>query len=152
MLEEVMRYIDNRFDRDEHGRYYGVVEGEFAIDGGVLEIDGLLDGQYFWLEGSAMNDGLHQWPATDLADEVFSGRVVFLRVPPSVSALASEIEAWNSANSEVINSPYQSESFGGYSYAKASGGSQGNEPPAAAWQVQFGARLRPFRKLSRDWV
>ena len=152
MLEEVLRYVNNRFDRDSHGRWHGVVEGAFTASDGELELDGMADGQYFWVEGSAPNDGLHPHGGGDMEDEEWEGRVVFLRVPRSVVALADEIAAWCEANAETIDSPYQSESFGGYSYTKASGGSGGDILPSAAWQAQFGARLRPFRKIARDWV
>ena len=152
MLEEVLRYIDNRFDRDRNGDPVGSAAGCFAVSGGTLEVDGLLNGQYFWVEGSALNDGLHLYPDEHMQDEEFTGRVVFLRVPRAVVDLADEIAAWNIANAGTIASPYQSESFGGYSYSKAQGAASGNEAPAAAWQLQFGAKLRPYRKLSRDWV
>jgi hypothetical protein len=152
MLEELMRYVNNRFDRDPDGSYVGAAEGAFSVSSGALSVDGLANGQWFWVEGSALNDGLHRYPDTGMSDESFEGRVVFLRVPRNVVELAAEIQEWCDANSDAIGGPYQSESFGGYSYQKAQGGSQGNETPAAAWQLQFGARLRPFRKLSRDWV
>lgn len=152
MLEEVMRYVNNRFDRDRYGMEVGSLNGEFTIVDGTVFIPGLKNGQWFWVEGSDLNDGLHKYPATDMADETFEGRVVFLRVPQSLVSLADEIAAWNEANATTVNSPYSSESFGGYSYSKATGATSGNEMPAAAWQVQFGARLRPYRKLSRDWV
>lgn len=152
MLEQVMRYINNRFDRDASGAAYGSKYGTFTVEDGSLEIDGLLDGQYFWVEGSVLNDGLHQYPASNLSDETFSGEIIYLVVPPAVSSIVSEIDAWIAANGDAVNGPYQSESFGGYSYTKASGGSEGNEMPSAAWQTQFGARLRPWRKLSREWV
>lgn len=152
MLEEVLRYINNRFDRDSSGVAYGSKSGTFTIEGGSLEVDGLLEGQYYWVEGSALNDGLHLHPSSDMRDETFSGTVVFLVIPNSVVDMAAEIEAWNAANSEVVNSPLQSESFGGYSYTRAGGGSEGNQTPSAAWQLQYGARLRPYRKLSREWV
>ena len=152
MLEEVLRYINNRFDRDANGDYVGSADGEFSVSDGTLAVDGLLEGQYFWVEGSALNDGLHLYPPSGMSDETFEGRVVFLRVPKAVVDLADEIEAWNQANSSVVDSPLQSESFGGYSYTKAGGGAQGNETPAAAWQLHFGARLRPYRKLARYWV
>lgn len=152
MLEEAMRYVNNRFDRDRDGVAIGSLNGEFTASGGSMFVPGLKDGQWFWVEGSDLNDGLHQYPADDLVDETFKGRVVFLRVPKAFRELADEIEEWCTANADAIGGPYQSESFGGYSYSKATGGTQGNEMPAAAWQVQFGARLRPYRKLSRDWV
>ena len=143
MLEELLRYVNNRF---ECGSYRASFDTSAGID-----VPGLLEGQYYWVEGSALNDGLHRHPADDLVPEEFDGRVVMLAVPRALSELAAEIEEWQESNAQALASPYQSESFGGYSYSKASGGSQGNETPAAAWQLQFGARLRPFRKLSRDW-
>ena len=152
MLEEAMRYVNNRFDRDAQGNWVGSRSGAFSIADGSLEIVGVPEGQYYWVEGSALNDGLHRMGDSDMDDEDFEGRVVLLRVPKAFSELCAEIAAWNEANASVLDSPLQSESFGGYSYSKASGGAQGNETPAAGWQLHFGARLRPFRKLSRDWV
>lgn len=152
MLEEMLRWINNRFDCGADGTPYGSVEGTFAIEDGGLTVDGLKDGQYFWVEGSVLNDGLHRYPAEDMADEEFEGRVVFLRVPRAVAAIAEEAEAWCEANADAVAGPYQSESFGGYSYTKATGSTNGNEAPAAAWQLQFGSRLRQWRKISRDWA
>ena len=151
-LEEVLRYVNNRFDCDSSGAPVGSAEGTFSIEGGSLEVDGLLEGQYFWVEGSALNDGLHLYPDSDMSDEEFEGRVVFLRVPRILVDLADEMEVWNAEYADMVDSPLQSESFGGYSYTKATGGQSGNVSPAAAWQLHFGARLRPYRKLSRDWV
>lgn len=152
MLEEVLRYINNRFDRDGNGVAYGSESGTFTVDGGSLDADGLIEGQYFWIEGSILNDGLHLYPDSDLQDETFYGRIVYLAIPRAVVEIADEIEQWNASNADTVNSPLQSESFGGYSYTRASGGAQGNEMPSAAWQLQYGARLRPYRKLSREWV
>lgn len=152
MLEEVLRYINNRFDNDSKGNPYGSKSGTIRIEDGTVEVDGLYDGQYFWVEGSALNDGLHLYPDTDMRDEVFTGRIVYLVIPNAVVDLAAQVGMWCERNADAINSPLQSESFGGYSYTRASGGSTGNETPPAAWQVQFGSRLRPYRKLSRDWI
>lgn len=144
MLEEVLRYVNNRFERNAW-------DGTFSVAGGVLDADGILEGQYYWVEGSVLNDGLHLHPAGDLRDEKWDGRIVALAVPRAVAELADEISQWCEANAQALASPYQSESFGGYSYTKASA-AQGAETPAAAWQLHFGARLRPYRKLARDWV
>lgn len=152
MLEDVMRYINNRFDADAHGVPYGSDWGEFSIQDGSLDAGGLSAGEYYWIEGSMLNDGLHLHPAEDLLDETFEGRLVHLRVPNAVVAIADEAEAWIAQNADALNGPYQSESFGGYSYTRASGSVSGNEMPSAAWQVQFGSRLRQWRKLGRDWV
>lgn len=152
MLEELMRYVNNRFDRDGMGYPYGSAEGEFTIQGGTLEVGNLLNGQYFWVEGSVLNDGLHMYPDLNMQDETFTGRIVFLIVPNSVVDLAAEIDSWLESNAVQLSGPYESESFGGYSYKLATGNAQGNENPASAWQVKFGSRLRPYRKLNRDWV
>ena len=151
MLEQVLRYINNRFDHDSKGIAYGCKQGEFAIEDGFLKVDGLLDGQYFWVEGSTLNDGLHLYPDWDMQDETFDGRIIFLVIPNAVVDIAAQAEQWCDKNAEVIDSPLKSESFGGYSYTRADA-STGSETPSEAWQVRFGARLRPFRKLSRDWV
>lgn len=145
MLEEVLRYINNRFEIDQ-------LHGIFTVEGGEIELTDIKEGQYFWVEGSVFNDGLHQHPDYGMRDEEFEGSVWLLAVPDAVVGIAAEIREWNGKNTDIVSSPYQSESFGGYSYSKAQGGVQGNETPPAAWQTQFGARLRPFRKLSRDWL
>lgn len=146
MLEEVMRYINNRFEKG------GSLPGKYAVEGGFLEVPSLADGQWFWVEGSALNDGLHQYPAEDLQDEEFVGRVVPLAVPRGLVDLADEIEAWCDANAEAMAGPYQSESFGGYSYTKASSLTGAATDAGTGWQSVFGPRLRHWRKLSSDWV
>lgn len=152
MLEKVMRFVNNRFDRDGDGIAIGSLYGEFQASGGTMAVPGLKDGQWFWIECSSLNDGLHQYPADDLEDETFEGRVVFLRVPRAFQELCADIEAWTAENAKALDGPYDSESFGGYSYNKARGGSQGNETALDGWKLHFAAELRPYRKLSRDWV
>ena len=147
-----MRYVNNRFDRRADGSAVGGVSGALSVSGGTISLDGIAEGQFFWVEGSSLNDGLWQYPPDSMSDEDFDGSAVFLAVPRAFASLCAEIAEWERENSGVLSSPLQSESFGGYSYSKASGGSQGNEAPAAAWQLQYGALLRPYRKLSRDWV
>lgn len=83
-----------------------------------------------------------------LTDEVFSGAVWAMAVPPAVIALSQEIDAWIAANREALDSPYQSESFGGYSYSKSSVGSGTGGTGAYGWQVQFSNRLNPYRRVS----
>lgn len=150
MLEEMMRYVNNRFDRDARGNLYGVLSGDISIEDGVLDAE-IPEGRYFWVEGSLSNDGIHN-SKSGLTDEEFTGRIILLSVPPAFISIASEIETWLEKNADALNGPYQSESFGGYSYTFSGGGSSNDESSPAAWQVRFGARLRPWRKLSRDWV
>jgi hypothetical protein len=49
---------------------------------------------------------------------------------------------WELANADSINSPYQSESFGGYSYSKESGGEGGMN-----WKTHFANELWKWRKI-----
>lgn len=142
MLTEICNEIHNYFYKAED-----VVEGEFTISGGSIEsLDFLKQGQYFLIAGSTFNDGVWKYGVTSTAmvSETFKGKICPMAVPQAIIALDSEIAAWITENGAAINSPYQSESFGGYSYSKASGadGSSG-----ATWQNQFASRLRPYRKV-----
>ena len=79
-----------------------------------------------------------------LQDETFDGAVWALAVLKAVVELAGEIAAWQEKYGAVVDSPYTSESFGGYSYSKAGGTESGG---AGGWQAAFRARLNPYRKL-----
>ena len=141
MLTDLFAYLKNYFiDPDED-----IHTGDYVIENGSIDLPFLLDGQYFRLVGSRLNDGVWQYPATQLLDEGFSGAVWALRVPPSLIALAAEIEDWQNANAAVLASPYQSESFGGYTYTKKGAGSETGA--TYSWQNQFAARLNPYRRL-----
>ena len=145
MLEEVLRNLNNWFEVP--GKR---LTGFFQVEGGALTLpDGwLLDGQYFLVSGSVMNDGLHQWPAYDLVDEGFEGEVQALAVPMAVQDLADRIETWWEKYGRAAESPYQSESFGGYTYTKASGnGSQGGSQGRLTWRDAFRSELNRWRKL-----
>jgi len=143
MLTELCAELKNYFLRD---RDADIHYGEYTISGGSIDLPFLLNGQYFRIVGSVMNDGVYQYPVSDLADEVFTGAVWSMAVPPSVIDLAAEIKAWNEANAVTLASPYTSESFGGYSYTKASGNSASGG--AYSWKDQFASRLSKWRRLS----
>lgn len=137
MLEQVLGELHNWFVRE-------VVGGDFTISGGQLLLPngpGLLDGQYLRVVGSVLNDGLHQWPAADLADEEFHGEVWALAVPQEVVDLAGVIDDWDAKNAP---GPYVSESFGGYSYTRATNASTGQ---AATWRDRFRQELNRWRKV-----
>ena len=139
MLEQVLMNIRNWFPVKG-----GIYSGTFTIKDGGITLPFLADGQYFRICGSVFNDGLHQYPATDLVDEEFSGAIWELAIPPAVVDLADEIGAWQEKNGEASASPYQSESFGGYSYSKATDSVSGG---AVTWQSAFRSRLNAYRKL-----
>lgn len=144
MLTELCAELKNYFLRD---READIHYGEYTISGGSIDLPFLLNGQYFRIVGSVLNDGVYQYPVDGLTDEEFSGAVWAMAVPPSVIALAADIEAWNAKNAEALASPYTSESFGGYSYTKASGASSGGSG-AFTWRDQFASRLAKWRRLS----
>lgn len=140
MLEQILTHIHNWFQ-------IGIYPGTYTISDGGITLPFLQDGQYFRIVGSLFNDGLHQYgPAMEmLRDETFDGAVWALAVPKAVVELAVEIFAWQEKYGAIIDSPYTSESFGGYSYSKASGA--GDSTGSGGWQSAFRARLNPYRKL-----
>ncbi len=140
MLEQVLTHIHNWFQAD-------IRHGTYTIQDGGITLPFLRNGQYFRIVGSLFNDGLHQYgPSMELLqDETFDGAVWALAVPKAVVELAGEITAWQEKYKDTVESPYTSESFGGYSYSKASGA--GDSTGSGGWQAAFRARLNPYRKL-----
>ena len=61
--------------------------------------------------------------------------------------LASEIEMWQEKNGEASVGIYQSESFGGYSYTRATDTKTGG---IVTWETVFRSRLNPYRKLREN--
>ena len=117
--------------------------GTFTISGGSISpSDFLQDGQYYRIVGSVFNDGVHRHPAHDLTDETFDGSVWAMAVPPAVVELLQKIQEFEAA---AANSPtaYTSESFGGYSYTKAT---DENGLPVG-WRSVFRSELNKWRKL-----
>ena len=142
ILTEICEYLNNYFWEKK-------ISGNFTISDGAIEAIGLKDGQYFRIIGSTFNDGVHIYPATDLKDEEFEGSVWAMAVPATVIAIASDIKDWQtlygSADSSAM-SPFNSESFAGYSYSK-SGSGNANSGSNTTWQDVFGGRLNKYRKL-----
>lgn len=144
MLTELCAELNNYFLTHHDADIY---LGEYTIEGGTITLtdDIVIDGQYFRIVGSRLNDGVYQYPATGLADEKFDGAIWAMSVPPTFIALAEEIAGWVDANATALAGPYASESFGGYSYTKASTKNGGGG--AYGWQDQFATRLNPYRRL-----
>lgn len=138
MLTEICAELRNYFEVP-NGRHFGT----FEISGGsIAPLDFLQVGQYFRIIGSVFNDGVHQFGAEALTDETFEGAVWAMAVPPDVIALSEEIAAYCDSDGAKAT-PYTSESFGGYSYTKATGE---NGAPLS-WQEVFRSRLHKWRKL-----
>lgn len=144
MLDAICRELNNYF---ETNKYFG----RFIISDGTIDLSDLIangslqEGQYFRIVGSVFNDGIYQYPASDLHDETFEkGAIWTLALPKELVELSAEIENWNEKNRNVISSPFQSESFGGYSYTKASGN---NSNGTFTWKDQFASQLSHWRKI-----
>jgi hypothetical protein len=160
MLTELCAYLKNYFLVDYRNIDKRIHYGTFTIENGRIQpLDFLQDGQYYRIVGSVFNDGVWQYHPPDeqteeteesaMEDEVFSGSIWAMNIPPKVVALAHDIEAWIAANSASVDSPYQSESFGGYSYSLKSGSSAvAGGSDIFGWQSQFAAQLAPYRRLS----
>lgn len=152
MLDNVCKYCRNYFikpDRIYTGTF-SIADGAITSDIGGKSVtlsDMVKPGQYYLIAGSDLNDGIHQSGREDdaLDDETFYGSVFPLSIPKAFLALVSEIAGWQTKNGEIVTSVFSSESFGGYSYTKASGLS--SESGAASWQNAFQGRLIPYRKL-----
>ena len=149
MIEQICAFIHNFFVAEK-------ISGTFTITGGVLTVPELVNGQYFRIIGSRLNDGVYLYPATAeqgkppiLADETFNGEIWDMRPPRSFITLVGEIEAWVGKYGDAVNGPYQSESFGGYSYSLKSGNTASGttDSNAGSWQGVFKTRLNQWRKI-----
>ena len=141
MLEAVLTHLKNWFVVP-----CGVHEGMYTIKNSTLELPFLQNGQYYRICGSVFNDGLHKYGDIQdkLQNETFTGTVWALAIPKAVIDLAVTIEEWQTKNGETVTSPFTSESFGGYSYTKATDSTTG---AVATWETVFRAQLNPYRKL-----
>lgn len=138
MLENVLRHLKNWFCRTIHS-------GTYTISIGQIDLPFLRSGQYFRIIGSVFNDGVYQYnDELTLTDETFTGEIWALAIPRALLDTVEEIEAWEAKNGETVSGPYTSESFGGYSYTKATDAQTGG---AVTWQGTFRSRLNIWRKI-----
>lgn len=143
MLSELCQELRNWFDRGQPriGGAFEISEGKI-VDRAFTDV--IKPNQYFRIIGSVFNDGVYKYTDTlVLIDELFVGSIWLMAVPKEVVDLSNEIDTWVTNYGSAINSPYTSESFGGYSYTKASNASGGN----VSWQSTFALRLNKWRKL-----
>jgi hypothetical protein len=142
MLTELCAEVRNYFLGADPMR--NIHQGTYTISGGAIApLDFLTEGQYFRIVGSTFNDGVHQYPASDLTDESFAGAVWAMAVPPAVIGLAVEIEKYK-AETEKKLSGYSSESFGGYSYTKFTD----SHGAPLSWEKAFAGRLNKYRRMN----
>ena len=153
MLQAILEYCHNYFVSE-------TTSGTWTIaNGAISPAPTLKEGQRFLIAGSDLNDGVYTWHEAGVkndddtvragfAAEVFTGAICGLAVPPQLVALAAEIALWVGKYGDVMTSPYQSESFGGYSYTRASGSASAGGTGAAGWEDVFASRLNRWRKVA----
>ena len=146
MLSELCQELKNWFDRGQPKLY-----GDFEITEGKITdedfLEAIQNNQYFRIIGSVFNDGVYKYTDDlELVNESFKGSIWLMAIPKEVITLSEDIDKWLAEYGEAVNSPYASESFGGYSYTKASGGSSGNSS-GPSWQSVFASKLNMWRKI-----
>jgi hypothetical protein len=139
VLETVLMHLKNWFVVKVHS-------GIYEIENNALELPFLQNGQYYRICGSVFNDGLHKYGDTTdvLTDETFTGTVWALAIPKAIIELSEKIDEWQTKNANAVESPFSSESFGGYSYTKATDSETGG---FATWETVFKKQLNQYRKL-----
>lgn len=146
MLTQICAEIKNYFSLNED-RFIGDFE---IVDGNIMPPVPIQENQYYRIVGSVFNDGVHEYDDLLTDETKFHGAIWLMRVPQDVIDLATEVEEWQGkygdVNSQVM-SPYQSESFGGYSYSKISGTSGSGGVSGYSWKDAFASRLNVYRKV-----
>ena len=148
MLTEICGYLHNWFCEDEDIVVGTIVVGdsEITVPYGVIQ-----PGQYIRIVGSVFNDGVWKYGEAEFTPEEYEGALYLMKVPKKVIDIAQEMSEWQSkyggVNSKSM-SPFNSESFAGYSYSKSAGGGfgEGQADPNSVFSV-YGARLAQWRKL-----
>lgn len=146
ILEQVLGSIHNWFERESFP------VKECSVTGGVLPASvPIPDGVWYRIQGSYLNDGMHLKgdESEGLVDETFDGTITTHVIPKALLSIVEEISAWSESKGIEANGPYQSESFGGYSYTmKGSSTASGTNAPSTGWRAVFAGRLNQWRKLA----
>lgn len=146
-IDDVCAEVKNYFIRE-------ILIDDYAVSSGVLTPSVDTEAKYIRIVGSMFNDGVHDLTDTNdkLTDEsTFHGAVWIMAVPKDFIDLYGEIKDWQTANGGVNSaamSPFQSESFGGYSYSKGAGGSGSDgQSSIPTWQSMYASRLNKYRRV-----
>jgi hypothetical protein len=142
MLDKILREL-GWYRHPDSRRVADKKFGKFTIEGGkIAPSDFLGEKDYYRIIGSKHNDGLYQYPNSDLTDEVFDGAVWVMRIPPAVVTLAQDIKKYTESDAGKP-SAYISESFGGYSYTKATN----SKGVPQSWKQVFADELDALRMI-----
>jgi hypothetical protein len=150
MIESLLREINNFFVRD---RYTGDSISSKAI--GIDGTENYIAGQYVYLSGTALSDGVYKISTVDSDEIVLDEEVVgdlknesgsdfyiyTLAIPNALLKLKTEIEAFKETRAKAVDS----ESLGDYS-VKYSSGNQGD----TSWKGAFESELNEYRLMYLD--
>lgn len=142
MLTLICNYLNNWFSNEKYIGNIHIANGVFYLNSQQINIS---DGQYFRIVGSLASDAVYKYGTDELEDEDFDGAIWLMRVPPDVVDIAAELKEWMDkyGADSAAYSPFNSETFGGYSYSKGTSASGG----AIGWQGVFASRLARYKKL-----
>lgn len=145
MLEMVLSHLRNWFVRKSKIFYECTIEnGELP----VLASAYIPEGAFYRMEGSYFNEGLHIRGNDGLDDETSDIKISVLAIPDAVIRLSQDIAEWQDKHGNVADSPYNSESFGGYEYTLKGYSRYGStSAQASGWRLTFQDRLNPWRKM-----
>lgn len=154
MLTELCQYLKNWFELDQISGKVTITDGNITVVSDSLLYGGsvptIQTGQYIHIEGSVYNNGVFQYEEDQLTDETFNGTIWLMGVPKAIIDLDAEITEWRQKYEAVGSpamSPFNSESFKGYSYSKGTVSSGAGAESALGWQTVFYNRLAPWRKI-----
>lgn len=141
-MNKILSYLKNYFYRFGEKGTYAITDNQIEVRGNYVA------GQYIRLTGSLLNDRVvkvenvedNTITLTEAINEVFDGAIYSLAIPRELIELAEEIKAYEK---DTPKGGYVSESFGNYSYSKATGQNGG----VANWKDVFKDELKPYRKI-----
>lgn len=149
MIGEICAEIKNYFTYEEDKHI-----NDWVISNGQVSPSLDFPTDYIRIVGSRLNDGVHKRGENgfNLVDESFHGGIWIMSPSADFLELVEEIKSWQDANGKIDSanmSPFQSESFGGYSYSKGSNyrANSGNSAPVVTWQSQYANRLSIYRRI-----
>ena len=149
MISEICAELHNYFLRDYSYPDQFLHSGAYVIaNGRIQSLPFLKEGQYYRIVGSTFNDGVHKYgdALETLTDETFNGTIWEMFVDKDFLALVKEIDNWRTANAATLDSPYQSESYNGYSRTLKSGAGGAVDGGIYGWKTQFAGRLNKYRR------
>lgn len=142
MITELCQELNNFFIKSEDDKHFGTFK---VTNGQITPSFDLEQNQYFRIVGSKFNDGVYKFGVDTLpADETIKdGALWCMYVPNDFINLVNEIEEWQNKYSEIVDNPYKSESFNGYSYSLKSGKST----DTVTYKDIFKSKLNKYRKI-----